>query len=107
MRLELLVTGQARQTLNFNGAQTLSQSQLVIGGLFSLLRTVGWSLRSKATIKYIGPYSFLTMCMISLIWMLIELDSTFANTFAFYTSSLSHFHAFAFYTRPRLAWNTT
>jgi len=51
MRLELLVSGQARQLLNFNGAQTLSQSRR-IGGLFSLLRTVGLYLRSKATIKY-------------------------------------------------------
>ena len=47
----ILVSGQARQSLNFNGAQTLSQSRRV-GGLFSLLRTVGWSLRNKATIKY-------------------------------------------------------
>jgi len=51
MRLELLVSGEARQSLNFNGAQTLAQSRCV-GGLFSLLQTVGWSLRNKATIKY-------------------------------------------------------
>jgi len=51
MRLELLVSGQAKQSLNFNGAQTLSQPRRV-GGLFSLVRTVGWSHRSKATIKY-------------------------------------------------------
>ena len=51
MRLELLVSGQARQSLNINGAHTLSQSRRV-GNLFSLLRTVGWFLRSKATIIY-------------------------------------------------------
>ena len=52
MRLELLVSGQARQSLNFNGALTLSQSRR-IDGLFSLLRTVRSSFfRSNATMKY-------------------------------------------------------
>jgi len=64
MRLKLLVSGQARQSLNINGAQTLSQSRHV-GGLFSLLRSVGW-LEARQQLN-IGPYSFLTMCMIPLI----------------------------------------
>jgi len=51
MRLELLASGQARQSSNFNGAQTLSQSRRV-AGLFSLLRTVGSSFFRNKTIKY-------------------------------------------------------
>jgi len=63
MRLELLVSGQARQSLNFNGAQTLSQSRRVTG----LLPYYGLSGRRFLEARQqlnIGPYSFLTMCMV-------------------------------------------